>query len=255
MSRRSGGGAAWNPGAFGPNLQWWHYDDHPDREINTTPTPDTYIRVPNVGLIEGDLEQTTEALQPDLDSLNSRAAAKGLGSEYWKSDQAAANFAFMHDGTGMSVAGIFHSTDISATRGVLGTSIGGGANIGMGLVIETTGRFSWAVGNGSASVASLRTGTGVIIADTTYIFRLSYLTGRSPDFELEVNALGKVTIDESNTPSASAPLHPLHILSRGNGVGPNPGYLPELICINRLWTASEYTNVGLYLAEKGGVTL
>ena len=242
------GAPAWTPGVLSP--AWWHRDDDPARVINTTPDPDTYRSTPNRGSIGGLRDQAVEAAQPELSSLNGLPTAIGLGGssgESWPSDQAASNFRFLHDGSGMSAMLVFRLASLAGTRWLLATH-SGSATVGMG-VYSTAGSLFTNISNGTTQVV-LQFIAGLVV-DTTYILRLHYSTAASPQFSMQLDEGTPVTASEAATPAAGDPGGALTMLNRTPAISNLgiSGSVSEAVMLSRVYTSAEEAVMYDYLGR------
>ncbi len=170
----------------------------------------------------------------------------------------AADWKFLHDGTGCTVFIAYRLTD--ETIGVLfdtgGLAAGAG---GVALFVDDTGAaegfLDLRVRNASGQIASMTGGVStnnLAPAGQTVVASYSYQEGRTGEVRLFIDGALVNSADTSGAPAAGAPASPL-ILGRNvaNNIGWD-GRIMEFLAYNRALSATEKALVDRYLAQRYG---
>lgn len=128
---------------------------------------------------------------------------------------AAADWAYLHDGTGMSAGGVMSVVSTAAIQAYAATS--NSAVIGMGLRIDTSGAHRLYVHNGSALIINAASSTGVISSGVFFEATTTYDESDTPDQTQYINGSSVSSSNQTGAPSTSSPATPLTICQRGGG--------------------------------------
>ncbi len=219
-----GGGAAWTPAQIS-GLRVWVRGDDPDIDINTTPDPDTVVSLPNRGSLGGLVEQSTEADQPELSTLNGLQCPQSVSADFLGSSLASSNFSFIHE-TGFGLVCVSRFDDVTAAGAVVTTTTGGGVRRGVRLQLAA-GALFLQVFNTSGIIININASVAV---DTTYVIRAKYDPSASPEGSLQIDELTPVTAVETSAPDTGDPQFTLGLQANAQfGSSPQEGFLAELI--------------------------
>ncbi len=209
-----------------------------------------------------DVSQGTDANRPaytaaDANFRNKPTVSQGAATLALL-DNTAADWKFLHDGTGCTVFCVVRPSNNAAAVQILWdtTVTTGAANVGACLFYDgPNDRFRYFVGNGTTNILNTPSSNNSSPQDTTQVVICRYQEGRAPS-ESDVRARG-VTAGSENTsgaPSAANPAGALAIGALGNLTAGFFGVEAELAFYNRVLTDGECALLEAYAAARYGTT-
>lgn len=237
---------------FPSNLKVWLRADR-----GVTSVAGAVSSITNYGSLGGTFDQATGSKRPTLGTLRGQASLSFDGGDYLVSSLAKANFAFIHNGSGATVA-IFHRwRSVTVNAAILDTSNApyDGVN-GTGFCLShTSTQLQVLIGKGSVAYAINRTGRGNYQICTSFdIIRIKTggITGLAKDCDwLNNGAHYGDTV--TGAFSASDPSYTLTLgACSGAGGIPMVGHVSEVIILDKFATDQEVTDLETYAIERYG---
>ncbi len=230
-------------------VAWWRADRGVTSDVNG-------VSVWTDSISSRTLSQSTNSYKPAVSTLRGQAALSFAGGDWLASDEAAANWVGLHNGSGSTIAVVMRYNDPALAHGpVLDTSdsqiTGLATTHGISLYVYAGGTtLNYANSRGNATPATAATGKQLhYIANHLAIIRSK--TGGSPN-ECAYYDNGRHFLSAfGGAASASNPSYTLHV-----GCNPNSkaytlvGLVAEIIIWSRYLTDAEIDKVETYIAER-----
>lgn len=212
-----------------------------------------------------DVVQATGSLQPDLTSqlaaLNNRAAIVYDGADdRLVSDDAASEWAFLHNGTGATIAIIAKIADAPAAGQMFlfSTLRQIVTRIGVDLALSTDGNANLIMSNGtsfliSPAVVPPDTGAGGFLGAVSAGLKMLWvLRFGATSYSVRLNRAQLHASNYLATPSAAAPFGTLHVghIASGNATEAFDGAFTEMTIWNRSLPDSEVFTFERYAASR-----
>jgi hypothetical protein len=176
----------------------------------------------NLGSSALDVTQGTAGAQPTFRTgiVNGSPVVRCDGGDLVVA-ATAADWTFLHDGTGMTASAVMSVTSTAIIQAYAGTS--NSAVIGMGLRVDASGAHRLYVHNGASLIINAASSTGVILSGAFYGMVTTYDELDTPDQTQYVNGTSVSSTNQTGAPSGSNPANPLTICQRGGGGQPVTG--------------------------------
>lgn len=220
------GGDTFTPFGLGDLASWWEAD------FTFVTTGADINSVSTIGSL-ADGFSTDASEEPDLTTLLAKDAVLFDGSnDKLETDSAGAKFAFLHNGTGMTVCCVVHPT-AAADQTIFSSFDNVIGEIGLSIRRLSGGEVELQVGNGSGVdwvVNAATSAAGVLPISTTKIITLRMESGRTDEYEVRVNGVVVLNGTFSGSPSGSVSTGPLGIGDAPSGGDAWTGYV-------NAWTA------------------
>lgn len=162
----------------------------------------------------------------------------------------AADWEFLHTGTGMTIVLVFRTGALGSVRRLLDNNNGSGTALGLTLQINAASpALAWLnMGNGTTAVLSATTAASITASSVNYIvFR--HATANTPDYSFNLNGV-TTTGNNSNAPGTGAAAATLNIGRRSGSVQYFNGDIAEMITYTRAIDDTEQTSLTDYITTR-----
>lgn len=134
--------------------------------------------------------------------------------------QLAADWKFLHDGTGCTVYATYRCLSVTALRTILDTCGNSGAGVGLSISHNATNQTVTVIVGSGSSVVSYTTANGVALNNVSRVISFSYGEGATPnEWELRVGKAATAAGNSASAPSAADPAAALSVGGRSTSVG------------------------------------
>lgn len=159
---------------------------------------------------------------------------------------AAADWTFLHDGTGCTIFLVTYSR-ATPTNYLIGTQSSSGANRGFNIFWSGTSH-NFIVGDGTTQQFSLTRAASALTLNKTIA---TFATASTPDASVTVNGVAGTT-GNAATPSGTAPANPLGICWGGaSSFGTDTDFF-DIVLFNRVLSANEIAALNAYATTRYG---
>lgn len=206
------------------------------------------------------LTQATAANQPvrspSDSNMNGRPTLQFDGTDDRIGAASAANWKFLHDGTGCTVIMVLRPT-LGASVGAIATT-GGRSGAITGWLLDYNGasqRLELYISNGAAYIIIVTASANSTLRNVPHVISYRYLEGGGTDYDVRSDGVSVLSGATTGAPAAGNPTVPLKLMSRDNNGFPSPGQVAEVVVYSSYLSDANVQSVERHLGREYGITV